>query len=101
MKKTIIALLLATLSLATHASWQASDPYKNPKLPVEERVTDLLSRMTLEEKVGQMCCALAWNYYTIGPLRDTIHPSESFKKDLAERHIGMLWGTFRADPWTQ
>ncbi|MCL4538107.1 MAG: beta-glucosidase BglX [Bacteroidetes bacterium] len=30
-------------------------PYLNPKLPVEERVKDLLSRMTLSEKVGQMC----------------------------------------------
>ena len=26
-------------------------PYRNPNLPVEERVEDLLSRMTLEEKV--------------------------------------------------
>lgn len=29
-------------------------PYRNPDLPVEERIDDLLSRMTLEEKVGQM-----------------------------------------------
>lgn len=28
--------------------------YKNPNLPTEERISDLLSRMTLEEKVGQM-----------------------------------------------
>jgi beta-glucosidase len=28
--------------------------YKNPDLPVEQRLNDLLSRMTLEEKVGQM-----------------------------------------------
>ncbi len=28
--------------------------YKNPKASVEQRVNDLLSRMTLEEKVGQM-----------------------------------------------
>jgi len=29
-------------------------PYKNPKLPVSKRVKDLLSRMTVEEKVAQL-----------------------------------------------
>ncbi len=29
-------------------------PYRNPALTVEERVADLLGRMTLEEKVGQL-----------------------------------------------
>ena len=33
---------------------EATMPYKNPDLPVEERIADLLGRMTLEEKVGQM-----------------------------------------------
>ncbi len=33
--------------------------YRNPRLPVEDRVADLLSRMTLEEKVAQMLCI--WN----------------------------------------
>ena len=28
--------------------------YKNPLLPIEQRVQDLLSKMTLKEKVGQM-----------------------------------------------
>jgi beta-glucosidase len=28
--------------------------YKNPSCPVEQRIDDLISRMTLEEKVGQM-----------------------------------------------
>ncbi len=32
-----------------------TDPmYKDPKQPIEARVDDLLGRMTLEEKVGQM-----------------------------------------------
>ncbi len=30
--------------------------YKNPNLPAERRVKDLLSRMTLEEKAAQMLC---------------------------------------------
>ncbi|HEY0624093.1 glycoside hydrolase family 3 protein [Sphingomonas sp.] len=30
------------------------DPYENPALPVDARVGDLLARMTIEEKVGQL-----------------------------------------------
>jgi len=31
-------------------------PYRDPKLSLEKRVRDLLSRMTLEEKAAQMVC---------------------------------------------
>lgn len=31
-------------------------PYKNPKSTTEERVKDLITRMTLEEKIAQMLC---------------------------------------------
>src|SRR2546427_12427459 len=34
-------------------------PYQNPSLPIERRVDDLISRMTLEEKVSQMMNAAA------------------------------------------
>lgn len=37
-----------------HSAQQATLPYENPNLPVRQRVADLLSRMTLQEKVGQM-----------------------------------------------
>jgi beta-glucosidase-like glycosyl hydrolase len=33
---------------------QQSAPYKNPALPIDARVKDLLKRMTLEEKVAQL-----------------------------------------------
>jgi beta-glucosidase len=32
----------------------AALPYENPFLPIRERVNDLMSRMTLDEKIGQM-----------------------------------------------
>ncbi|MGA2484024.1 MAG: hypothetical protein ABSF92_13000, partial [Candidatus Acidiferrales bacterium] len=32
----------------------ADAPFRNPSLPIAERVDDLVSRMTLEEKVSQM-----------------------------------------------
>src|SRR5512145_319317 len=55
-------LLACTLLLSIALPFQATParsqddtpPYLNPDLPIEERVEDLLSRMTLEEKVGQM-----------------------------------------------
>ena len=35
-------------------SVQAMPPYQDPTLPIPQRVDDLLSRMTLKEKIGQM-----------------------------------------------
>ena len=40
--------------LTAGARGQGVAPYRNPKLPVEDRVADLLSRMTLEEKLAQL-----------------------------------------------
>src|SRR5688572_11097430 len=53
---TLLLCLIGSGSLATTQETK-SDPgaaYRNPKLPVEQRVDDLISRMTLEEKVSQM-----------------------------------------------
>lgn len=107
----LFALTFAALATSAIASAKAKPketlPYKNAALPTEQRVADLLNRMTLEEKVGQLRCTMAWNYYEIKDEgvknRDkaAVVPSESFKKDINEEHIGMLWATFRADPWTQ
>ena len=38
----------------TAAAQDAAPDYKNPKLPIEQRVADLLGRMTLEEKCAQL-----------------------------------------------
>ncbi len=90
---------LLVMSTPAHAKTKETLPYKNKNLPVEQRVNDLLHRMTLEEKIGQLRCTLAWNYYDIKGKE--VVPSESFKKDIREGNIGMLWATYRADPWTQ
>ncbi|TKG93015.1 glycoside hydrolase family 3 protein [Puteibacter caeruleilacunae] len=47
-------MLLLMLSATTCFAKKYKHPYQNPKLPVEERVEDLLNRMTLEEKFWQM-----------------------------------------------
>jgi len=51
--------LLATTALALPAGALAAPAamtYRDPKAPIEARVRDLLSRMTLEEKVQQLRC---------------------------------------------
>jgi beta-glucosidase len=48
------SILGAAVMLADGPQPGAAAPYKNPKLPVAQRVDDLLGRMTLDEKVGQM-----------------------------------------------
>jgi len=63
MNKLACILFIATLFLVTQSVYAqqgfvhltAQPVYKNPLASTEERVTDLLSRMTLKEKVGQLC----------------------------------------------
>lgn len=47
-------LLLIPLMVLSLAIQVAAQPYKDPKVPVEDRVRDLLSRMTPEEKFWQL-----------------------------------------------
>ncbi|MCD8227717.1 MAG: glycoside hydrolase family 3 C-terminal domain-containing protein [Bacteroides ovatus] len=68
-------------------------------MSIDIRLSDLLSRMTLEEKVGQLLCPLGWEMYEIHG--SEVHPSEKFKQLIKERNVGMLWATYRADPWTK
>lgn len=56
--------------------------YKDAKAPIEKRVDDLLSRMTLEEKVMQL------NQYTLGRNNNVNNVGEEVKKVPAE--IGSL-----------
>lgn len=93
-KLSIIALFLFQTISA-----QQAYKYKNPKLSSEERTVDLISHMTLEEKVGQLLCPLGWEMYERNG--DQVTHSKKFEEYVQQRHIGMLWATFRADPWTK
>ena len=55
----IIRIVLCSFS---DASGQAY-PYKNASLPINERVEDLLRRMTLEEKIAQIRHLHSWNIF--------------------------------------
>jgi beta-glucosidase len=48
------SLAAAALLLASSLFAQQPAVYKNPAAPIENRVADLLSRMTLEEKISQL-----------------------------------------------
>ncbi len=49
-----LLLTQVVFNLSAGSSQSSLAPYKNPSLPIEERVNDLVARMTLEEKVSQM-----------------------------------------------
>lgn len=73
--------------------------YKEATAAVEERVKDLIGRMTVEEKVGQLCCPMGWEMYT--KTKKGVKVSELYKKQMEEMPVGSFWAVLRADPWTQ
>ncbi|MFJ2370633.1 glycoside hydrolase family 3 N-terminal domain-containing protein [Microbacterium sp. NPDC087665] len=50
-------------------------PYEDPTLPISERVADLLGRMTLEEKIGQML---------------QLDARDDLDDHIARRHVGSI-----------
>src|SRR5690606_20390077 len=98
MLRMIRCCLFFCLLLATADLSYAQD-YKDARLPVSQRVSDLLNRMTLEEKVGQLLCPLGWEMYEKRD-NDVTH-STKFEELVQQYGIGMLWATYRADPWTK
>lgn len=79
--------------------WAQKLPYKDASLTPEERTMDLLKRMTIEEKIGQLLCPMGWSMYD--KQDDKVNVSHNYRNLLDKHKIGMLWATFRADPWTK
>ena len=83
MKMTKMTALLLAAALGAQARNGSGKPaYKDAGRPVEERVSDLLSRMTLEEKVMQL------NQYTLGRNDNANNVADPVDKIPAE--IGSL-----------
>ena len=97
MKKTYMAMLLLACSLTANAQ---KPVYKDASQPVKLRVADLLSRMTLDEKIGQVRCPLGWFIYD-KDAKGKVSLTEKFYKYTDEQYIGNYWAVLRADPWTQ
>ena len=102
--KTLLLLLLVfsnLITIAQNSEVNKQEPilYKNPSINTEERVSDLLGRMTIEEKVGQLLCFQGWEMYS--KTDDGVSYSEKLKSNIDNHHVGMFWATLRADPWTQ
>lgn len=76
------------------------EQYKNPSLPPETRADDLISRMTLREKVGQLTQRLyGFGIYTRNGEEITL--SGEFEEEVARYSgLGTLYGLHRADPWS-
>ena len=53
----ILTVLVAGVAAAHSQDVPSNAPYKNAKLPVEQRVRDLLGRMTVEEKASMLAGA--------------------------------------------
>jgi len=94
-----LALGLCLLSITTATAQSKRPLYQNSQAPTEARVQDLLGRMTTAEKVGQLSTLLGWEMYQKEGQR--VSASAAYRKAVDERHIGALWATLRADPWTR
>jgi beta-glucosidase len=74
--RAAFVLFVLFCGFAPMNSQSSSPDYKNPRLPVERRVADLLSRMTLEEKIAQLTCL--WER------RPQVEPQKNFDTDRGD-----------------
>ncbi len=71
-------------------------PYLNAFLPIEVRVDDLLSRMTLAEKVAQLCTTSGFRMYEITP-EGEVRPTKALEELYGKFPGCGLSSVFRAD----
>ena len=81
-------LLLSTILHPSTAQSQDQPAYKNASLPVDERVEDLLSRMTVEEKIGQMTQLNITMINTTEQQRDVVLDPKKAMDLILNHHVG-------------
>ena len=98
--KRIFPLFFTASLLIAAAGCDGIPAYKNPELSVERRTKDLLKRMTPDEKLGQLICPYGWPMYERLSDSEVVY-TDTYREFIDNQYGGMLWGLFRADPWTQ
>ncbi|MCM3782430.1 glycoside hydrolase family 3 C-terminal domain-containing protein [Neobacillus mesonae] len=73
--------------------------YKDAARSISERTEDLLGRMTVEEKIGQLVQPFGWKVYEAHEGR--VKLTEAFQEQVKKGGMGSLYGVLRADPWTE
>ncbi|MBX5477515.1 MAG: glycoside hydrolase family 3 C-terminal domain-containing protein [Pyrinomonas methylaliphatogenes] len=93
----LLCLIITTLHLPAIEAQEQMD-YRNPQLPIERRVKDLLSRMTLEEKVAQLQSLwVATSSQDFMNARGEFTPSERLQQ-LLRYGIGEISGPIGMEP---
>ncbi|MFI7500951.1 glycoside hydrolase family 3 N-terminal domain-containing protein [Streptomyces sp. NPDC049687] len=79
----------------------APPPYLDPAVPLDSRVADLLSRMTLREKAGQLNQRMyGWHAYRRTP-DGNFRLTEALRAETERfEGLGALYGLMRADAWS-
>ena len=85
-KPHLVAFATLSLFLACGNNSNGGVSYKSADAPIDERVKDLLSRMTLEEKVAQMCCItdLKKSVDQKGHIRDAAFYTNAMQNGMGE-----------------
>ena len=88
MKRGRLVCFVAALLAMTIASCSKPD-----------KIDELMSQMTLEEKCGQLTCPIGFNFY--GKEGDSLWLSDDFIGIMDTMPLGSCWAVLRADPWSR
>ena len=86
--RRIVGCFVVVLLAMTY--WSCSKP---------DRIDQIISQMTLEEKCGQLTCPIGFTLY--GKEGDSIWLDDEFIGMMDTMPLGSCWAVLRADPWSQ